>query len=128
MRFKRYGRFGFHDTDRKRSAFLRKQKAEREALPLFAGQIAAEQIGIDEEMAARRHQWEHDQERGRQRQADKWREARQRIRTYPEPTRLALLAYWQTCQWPGDPAYFLSMLHMYDRGRLQIGMTAVAEE
>lgn len=128
MRFQRYGHFEFRDTDRKRAAFLRKQKAEREALPLFADQVAAAQIGVDEEMQARRHQWERDLSRSRQRQADKWREARRRIRTYPEPVRVALLGYWQACCWPGDPVYFLSMLHMYDHGRLQLDVPALTQE
>lgn len=120
MRFHRYGRYDFRDTDRKRAAFLRKQKAEREALPLFAEQVAAEQIGVDEEMGGRRLQWERHQVIDRKRRADKWREARQRLNGYQEPVRGALLAYWQQCKWPGDPSYFLSMLHMYDTGRLSL--------
>ena len=49
MRFHRFGKYEFRDTERKRAAFARKQKAEREALPLFADQVAAEQIDVDEE-------------------------------------------------------------------------------
>ena len=41
------------DTSRKRAAFKRKQRLEREALPLFADMIAAGQHGVDEEMARR---------------------------------------------------------------------------
>jgi len=36
--------------------------------------------------------------------------------------RGALLAYWQGCKWPADPSYFLSMLHMYDTGRLSLNI------
>lgn len=78
MRFHRYGRYEFRDTERKRAAFARKQKAEREA--------------------------------------------RQRLNGYQEPVRGALLAYWQGCKWPADPSYFLSMLHMYDTGRLSLNI------
>ena len=120
MRFHRYGKYEFRDTERKRAAFARKQKAEREALPLFADQVAAEQIDVDEEMTARRLQWERHQAIDRKRRADKWREARRRLNDYQEPVRGALLAYWQGCQWPADPSYFLSMLHMYDTGRLSL--------
>lgn len=120
MRFHRFGKYEFRDTDRKRAAFARKQKAEREALPLFADQVAAEQIGVDEEMTTRLLQWERHQAIDRKRQADKWREARRRISDYQEPVRGALLAYWQGCKWPADPSYFLSMLHMYDTGRLSL--------
>ena len=51
MRFKRYGRYPFNDTPRKRAAVLRKQRNEREALPLFADQIAGEQPSVDAEVA-----------------------------------------------------------------------------
>ncbi|MDF6860941.1 hypothetical protein NMT95_24395, partial [Escherichia coli] len=98
------------------------QKAEREALPLFADQVAAEQIDVDEEMTTRRLQWERQQATDRKRRADKWREARRRLNGYQEPVRGALLAYWQGCKWPADPSYFLSMLHMYDTGRLSLNI------
>ena len=120
MRFHRYGKYEFRDTERKRAAFARKQKAEREALPLFADQVVAEQIDVDEEMTARRLQWERHQAIDRKRRADKWREARRRLNDYQGPVRRALLAYWQGCKWPADPSYFLSMLHMYDTGRLSL--------
>jgi len=120
MRFHRFGKYDFRDTARKRAAFARKQKAEREALPLFAGQVAAEQIDVDEEMTAPRLQWERQQATDRKRRADKWREARRRLNDYQEPVRGVLLAYWQGCKWPADPSYFLSMLHMYDTGRLAL--------
>jgi hypothetical protein len=38
----------------------------------------------------------------------------------PDAIRAELLAYWQQCTWPGDPTYFLSMLHMHDTGRLEL--------
>lgn len=126
MRFTRFGRYEFRDTSRKRAAFLRKQAAERAALSLFADQVAAEQIGVDEEMAGRRRQWDRHQAQDRRRRADKWREARRRLRGYPVDERAALLAYWQRCQWPGDPCYLLSMLHMYDNGRLSVAPPARA--
>ena len=122
MRFHRFGKYEFSDTERKRAAFARKQKAEREALPLFADQVAAEQIYVDEEMTARRLQWERQQATDRKRRADKWREARRRLNGYQEPVRGAFLAYWQGCKWPADPSYFLSMLHMYDTGRLSLNI------
>ena len=54
----------YRDTSRKRAAFKRKQRLEREALPLFADMIAAGQHSFDEKMA-RRHIWweerEHEQ-------------------------------------------------------------------
>ena len=123
MRFKRYGRYEFSDTPRKRAAFARKQRAEREALPLFADQIADEQITADEEMVARRVQWDREMSHVRARRAAQWRRARSQLRGFPEAIRVALLAYWQSCRWPADPEYLLSMMHSYQNGRLSIPNT-----
>jgi hypothetical protein len=47
----------FEETARKRAAFLRKQRLEREALQLVSEQISAKQHGVDEEMSRCAHQW-----------------------------------------------------------------------
>jgi hypothetical protein len=120
MRFKRQERHEFTDTSRKRAAFERKKRIERESFPLFADQIAAEQISADDEMAGRRVIWERQSVADRQRRAGEWRKARDRIRAYPDPVRRALLTYWRDCKWPADPSYFLTMCHMYDNGRLEL--------
>ena len=70
--------------------------------------------------------WTRLQAKDRQEMAQKWRQCRQRIREYPEPIREALLAFWQRCRWPADPTYFLSMLHMFDQGRLAHALTESA--
>ena len=78
MMFDRYPRFdGFRDTPRKRSAVLRKQKAEREALPLFADQVAALQPSVDEVMARRAQRADVFEVERRQFTAKWWRIARQ---------------------------------------------------
>jgi hypothetical protein len=47
MRFRRAPRpRPFEETTRKRAAFLRKQRREHDALPLFSSQIAAEQHSL----------------------------------------------------------------------------------
>ncbi|MGY4197337.1 hypothetical protein ACVIM9_006678 [Bradyrhizobium sp. USDA 4520] len=57
MRFRRLLRpTGYRETPRRRAAFLRKQRLEREARPLFADAITARQHSVDEEMA-RRYVW-----------------------------------------------------------------------
>lgn len=54
MRFRRWHRPEVYgDTSRKRAAFLRKPRLEREALPLFAEEIATGQHGVYEEMPRR---------------------------------------------------------------------------
>ena len=46
MRFIRSARHPFTDTARKRAALVRRQKADRDALPLFAAEIAALEASI----------------------------------------------------------------------------------
>jgi len=120
MRFTRFESFDFKDTPRKRAAYERKLRLEREALPLFADQIAAMQVTTAEEMAGRALRWTERQRLDRQHRAEKWREGRRRLQAHPAPIRRKLLAYWQRCMWPADPVYLLSMLHMHSEGRLEL--------
>jgi hypothetical protein len=90
MRFKKTPTFEFTDTPRKRAALRRKQRRERDALPLFAEQIAAAQPSEDEEMS-RRADLSHAQEiRWRSDRAAKWRKARRMIDSLPAEDRLAI--------------------------------------
>lgn len=124
MRFKRYYRIEqFQETPRKRAGCLRSQKRERDKLPLLAELIRAQQPTVDEVMAQRAIDTVRWQQETRDRRAAKWREARRRLNTYGPNARAALLEYWQTCKWPGDPTYLLDMLHMFDKGRLDLDRT-----
>jgi hypothetical protein len=119
MRFRRWPRpTAYRETPRKRAAFIRKQRLEREALPLFADAIAARQHSVEEEMA-RRHVWwderEHDQRDAR---AARWREARARLFALPHPLRAKVRVLWRTCPYPADPASFADFLHQIAVGRL----------
>ena len=121
MRFTKYQRIEFQDTPRKRAAVRRKQLKERESMPLFADQVAKEQIGIDIVMQKRRETWTRIEIRMRARRARLWREGRRQMRGYPESDRCDLMHYWNNHRWlPGDPVYFLGMMHMYDNGRLDL--------
>lgn len=120
MRFHRFFTYAFEDTPRKRAAVVRKQRAEREALPLFAEQIAEAQEPVDKIMAARAALWTAQQQTARNRHSADWRRARARLAAYPLPMRGELLAYWQRCDWPADPTYLLCMLNMHDNGRLEL--------
>lgn len=119
MRFRRWSRpTAYGDTSRKRAAFLRKQRLERETLPLFAAQIGARQHGVDEEKA-RRAEWWDDYERDRRNQrAARWREARARLFALDDALRLTIRKLWRTCPYPADPASFADMLHQIAVGRL----------
>ena len=120
MRFKRFIDHPFEDTRRKRLALARKQRLEREALPLLADMVAADQMDADSIMRERAAAWEAQTIRDRQRRAELWRRARSRLSAYGDNVRPALLRYWNACRWPADPSYLLSMLHMFDTGQLDI--------
>ena len=120
MRFKRYIDFPFEDTRRKRLALARRQRLDREKIPLFADLVAAGQKDADMLMRERAEAWERQTASQRAQRAADWRRARARLRSYGDNLRPARLAYWQGCKWPADPSYLLSMMHMFDDGRLDI--------
>ena len=120
MRFRKRERYGaFQDTSRKRAAAGRAQQKQRDALPLFAEQIAEAQPSIDQVMADRAAQWEKAEAQQRAGRATAWRNARHRLAQFDEATRAAVLAYWNGHRWlPGDPSYLLDTMHSLERGRL----------
>ena len=77
-------------------------------------------------MEGRRAQWDRQTAADRLRRATQWRRARDRMRGYLAPVRSALHAHWQQCRWPADPEYLLTMLHMYDTGRLSLPDTSTS--
>lgn len=121
MRFRRWSRpTGYRETPRKRAAFLRKQRLEREALPLFAEAIAGRQHGVDEEMARRRVWWDEREQEQRTARAARWREARARLFALPDLLRAKVRTLWRTCPYPADPASFADFLHQIAVGRLDV--------
>ena len=96
MLFDRYPRYeGFRDTARKRSAVLRKQRAERDALPLFADQIAAVQPSVDEVMAKRCLQANAFEVERRKFEAKWWRIARASYFRLPTEEKANVLDRWR---------------------------------
>jgi len=119
MRFRRWPRpTAYRETPRKRAAFLRKQRLEREALPLFADAIASRQHSVDEEMARRHIWWDEREHDLRDARATRWREARARLFALPDPLRAKVRGLWRTCPYPADPASFADFLHQIAVGRL----------
>lgn len=127
MRFSRLEYHAYEATPRKSAAILRRQKRERDALPLFADLVASEQIPVDAEHELRRQRWESYRLQERARRAKDWRRARSELRAFPTGERERLLDYWNRHRWfPAVPAYLLSALHMYRDNRLNMdapGMT-----
>ncbi|WP_247648148.1 hypothetical protein [Pannonibacter phragmitetus] len=119
MRFRRWHRpEPYRDTSRKRAAFHRKQRLEREALPLFADQIADGQHGVDEEMARRAVWWGEAERERRSQRAASWRKARGRLFALPDALRATVRSLWRECPYPADPVSLLDLLHQIAVGRV----------
>jgi hypothetical protein len=119
MRFRRAPRpTPFEQTARKRAAFLRKQRRERDSLPLFSSQIAAEQHGVAQEMSRRAQQWTQTEQIWRDQRASRWREARDRLFRLRKPFRDVVRLLWRTCPYPADPASFADFLHQIAVGQI----------
>lgn len=119
MRFDRYLRSGpFQDTSRKRAALARKQRLERERLPLLADLVAEQQPAADAVMADRAERWERSEQAARDRRAADWRRARARLASYGDNLRPMLRQLWNAAPYPATPVYLLDMLHSFDRGNI----------
>lgn len=120
MRFKPWPRHAFNDTPRKRAALRRKQRLEREALPLFADQIAEAQPSEDDVMQERARRWSEQEIRDRAARAQNWREARRHIDAMPAEERRSIRLAWNCAPYPADPSYLLSFLHSHSLGRMDL--------
>lgn len=120
MRFKRWPRYPWTDTPRKRAALRRKQRLEREALPLLSDIVAEGQQDEDTIMSERAIKWAQWEADDRRQRAARWRKARTRLYGYGDNVRAALLAAWNDAPYPADPGYLLDLLHRYDTGRFDL--------
>lgn len=120
MRFIKSTRHPFTDTARKRDALARKQKAEREAMPLFAAEIAASQKSPDDVMQDRADSWAASEARTRLWRADRWRQGRREIDAMPPRMRQKVRAAWDGAPYPADPVYLLDFLHDLRVGRYSL--------
>lgn len=119
MRFRRWPRpTPFEDSTRKREALIRKQRLEREALPLFSDQIAVQQPAVDEVLHDRAIGWMDAQRDRRTERAAHWRDARRRLFVLDSALRVTVRALWRTCPYPADLSYFADLLHQIAIGRL----------
>lgn len=120
MRYKPWPRHAFMDTPRKRSALRRKQQKERDALPLFAEQIAAAQPSEDQEMENRGIAWDAEETRLRLGRAQQWRDARRQIDAMPRRLRRALRLAWDCAPYPADPSRLLGLLRSDATGKVDL--------
>ena len=120
MRLTRCERHPFTDTSRKRAALRRKQRLEREALPLLAELVAEAQPSEDDVMEARAANWQNQERRSRAYRADRWREARRRLSAFSANERAVLRDAWNRAPYPADPVYLLDFLHSIAVGRFTL--------
>lgn len=120
MKFKRYERVPYEDTSRKRAAVKASQRREREAAPLFAAEIAAQQPSVDTVTVAKQRAFEEWQQERRDNQARGWRKARLRLAAFPEDQRRKIRALWLDAPYPADPVFLMSMLSDLERGRYAV--------
>lgn len=120
MRHKCWPCHPFTDTSRKRAALRRKQRLEREALPLLADQVAEAQPSEDDVIQSRADQWAVHEDRGRSRRARKWLEARARLDAMSANEGAVLRRAWDCAPYPADPVYLLDFLHSYCTGRVTL--------
>jgi hypothetical protein len=119
MRFRRWPRpTPFEDTTRKRAALVRKQRLEREALPLFSDQIAGRQPDVADVMQGRAIDWMDAQRMRRRERAARWRDARRRVFSLDNDLRRIVRDLWRSCPYPADPSYLADLLHQIAVGRL----------
>ena len=108
MKFDRYPRYeGFNDTQRKRAAVLRKQKAERNSLPLFADQVAALQPSVDEVMSLRALRADVAEIKHRQFVAKWWRIARSTYYSLPAEQKAEVHSRWLSWWGPRNASCLL---------------------
>lgn len=80
MLFQRYPTYeAYTFTDRKRNAYLRKLKKEQNKYPLFAEEIAAQQLSVEEEEQRRIRIADKTEMSWRQLHAKQWRGVRIKI-------------------------------------------------
>lgn len=110
MRFRRWPRpTRFEGTTRKRAALIRKQRLEREALPLFSDQIAVEQPAVDTVTHERGIDWIDAQRERRRDRAARWHDVRRRLFALDGALRAKVHRLWRNCPYPADLSFRRSL-------------------
>jgi hypothetical protein len=110
MRFIRYPKGeAFQITPRKLAAARRAVQREKDRYPLFS-ELVKHQTAEDRltSIAVEQETWWQEM---RDRQAQRWRKARQALRDLPTGPRTAIKRYWEICGYPGNPVYLLTLIH-----------------
>lgn len=102
-------------TPRKLAHAKRVVERDAESVALFP-ELRRETTPEDrlERLARGREAWEAE---FRQRRAQEWLEARQRLRRLPRLQRLSVIRYWQRGTLPGSPEYLKGLVYECEIGR-----------
>ena len=108
-------------TGRKLAALLRRQRIEREALPLFRELVREGQKAPAEVFRDRKAESVQSEAERRQREAAGWRKARAMLFSFSANERAALRHAWNSAPYPASYVYCCDMLRGYQNGRLAFG-------
>lgn len=93
-------------TPRRVAAAVRALKRERDKVPLFAEEVAAEQPTPEQRVERLDQGFVATWQEIRNQRARVWRKARARLRSLPPDAQAEILARWNRSTVPGDSAYF----------------------
>lgn len=101
-------------SGRKEAALKRKYQKQIDATPLFADEIKAEQLPIDDVKRQRESAWNDKQVLERKNRAAAWRKARKELFSLPKNHRLLIRNMWNLHRWrTHEPHYLADLLHSY---------------
>jgi hypothetical protein len=98
------------------SAAKKALQRERDKVPLFAAEVAAEQPTPEGRIAKIDAGFQDWIAETRKLKADQWRKARAILRNLPADIAFSIIARWQYGIYPGDPVFLLGMITCRLRG------------
>ncbi len=107
----------FEESPRKLANIDRKQKRERDALPLLAPLIAEHQPSATQQLQSYGHRWHQTQHNRRHELAQVWKRARAAFYTLPPAARVATRHSWNTSPYPKSAYSFADFIHAIVTGK-----------
>lgn len=114
MLFQRYPTYeAYTFTDRKRNAYLRKLKKEQNKYPLFAEEIAAQQLSVEEEEQRRIRIADKTEMGWRQLHAKQWRDVRVNYYSLCPIAKAEVKSRWIAWTGPRNPTCLCYLIRSY---------------
>lgn len=103
-------------TNQRLAATKRKFKKEQERLPLFAGEIAEQQLDAESYVMSKDAQIAKSEAERRQRIANTWRISRKIMKRMPDDVKKQCIERWHQNRFmPKTASYFIDMLYTHFR-------------